>query len=340
METSKAPGQSTAASRSLQQVMRKHPLFFFFFIAYAGSWIISIPYVLSVWRILPGDYTIAFILKPWVGPTLAAIIMTSITEGKAGLLRLRHPLKQWRAGWQWYLFILVGIPVLLLLGIILQPGMLASFKGLTPVILVSYPVYFFVVFFGVALPEEIGWRGFALPRMQPRYGPLWGTLLLGVLWGFWHLPYFLTPDHGGGPGTGFAPFLMSFPMFLLMVIALAIIFTWVFNHTQGSIFIATLLHASIDTPQLVWIPLFLAVGETSMNLAGLIAFGVPALLIVILTRGRLGYRPGEDRNGREQEGHKAEALGGKAEQPLLVHTWKEDPSDARHGQTEEHSFTG
>ena len=112
----------------------------------------------------------------------------------------------------------------------------------------------------------------------------------------------------------------------------------VFNHTQGSIFIATLLHASIDTPQLVWIPLFLAVGETSINLAGLIAFGVPALLIVILTRGRLGYQPGEDRNGREQEGHKAEALGGKAEQPLLVHTWKEDPSDARHGQTEEHSL--
>ena len=154
METSKAPSQSTTASRSLQQVMRKHPLFFFFFIAYAGSWIISIPYVLSVWRILPGDYTIAFILKPWVGPTLAAIIMTSITEGKAGLLRLRHPLKQWRAGWQWYLFILVGIPVLLLLGIILQPGMLASFKGLTPVILVSYPVYFFVVFLGLRCPRK------------------------------------------------------------------------------------------------------------------------------------------------------------------------------------------
>jgi len=340
METSKASGQSIAASRSLRQVMRQHPLFFFFLMAYAFSWIISIPYVLSVWRILPGDYTIAFILKPWVGPTLAAFIMTGITEGKAGLRRLRHPLQQRRAGWQWYLFILVGIPALLLLGIIIQPGMLASFQGLTPVILVSYPVYFVVVFFGVAMPEEIGWRGFALPRMQPRYGPLWGTLLLGVLWGFWHLLYFLTPDHGGGPGTSFATFLTNFSIFLLMVITLAIIFTWVFNHTQGSIFIATLLHASIDTPQLVWIPLFLAVGETSMDLAILIGFGVPALLIVILTRGRLGYQPGEDRNGREQEGHKAEAPGGKAEQPILVHTSNKDPSDARHGQTEEHSFTG
>ena len=87
-----------------------------------------------------------------------------------------------------------------------------------------------------------------------------------------------------------------------MVVALAIIFTWVFNHTRGSVFIATLLHASIDTPQLVWIPLFLAVGMTSLNLAALIGFGVPALLIVILTRGRLGYQPSQGSNGREHRG--------------------------------------
>ncbi len=147
------------------------------------------------------------------------------------------------------------------------------------------------IFLETGLPEEIGWRGFALPRMQPRYGPLRGTLLLGVLWGFWHLLYFLTPDHGGGPGTSFATFLTSFAIFLLFIVALAIIFTWVFNHTQGSVFISSLLHTSIDTPQAVWIPLFLAVNETSMNLAALIGFGMPALLIVILTRGRLGYQP-------------------------------------------------
>ncbi|MGZ4849105.1 MAG: hypothetical protein ACXV2D_06390 [Halobacteriota archaeon] len=101
-------------------------------------------------------------------------------------------------------------------------------------------------------------------------------------------------------GTGFATFLTNFPIFLLFVVALAIIITWVFNHTQGSVFISSLLHTSVDTPQVVWIPLFLAVGVTSMNLAALIGFGVPALLIVILTRGRLGYqqtgnslRPGE-----------------------------------------------
>jgi membrane protease YdiL (CAAX protease family) len=223
---------------------------------------------------------------------LAAIIMTRITEGKAGMLRLRQRIKQWRFGWQWYLLILLGIPALILLGVIIQPGALASFQGLTPVLLVSYPLNFVAVIIGVGVPEEIGWRGFALPRMQPRYGPLWGTLLLGVLWTFWHLPRFLLPEHGGGPGTGFATFLTNFSIFFLMVVALAIIFTWVFNHTRGSIFTAILAHAAVDTPQLVWIPLFLAVDVTRFDLAILIGLGVPALLILILTRGRLGYQPG------------------------------------------------
>jgi uncharacterized protein len=225
---------------------------------------------------------------------LAAIIMTRITEGKAGMLRLRQRIKQWRFGWQWYLFILLGIPALILLGVIIQPAARASFQGLTSRLLVSYPVYFVVVCFAVGLPEEVGWRGFALPRMQPRYGPLWGTLLLGVLWVFWHLPRFLLPEHGGGPGTSFATFLTSFSYFFLMVMAMAIIFTWVFNHTRGSIFTAILAHAAVDTPQLVWIPLFLAVDETRFDLAILIGLVVPALMILILTRGRLGYQPGQE----------------------------------------------
>ena len=294
MNASNASDRSVSTSRGLNSVMRKYPLFFFFLMAYAFSWMISIPYVLSVWGILKGNYTSLFILKPFVGPTLAAIIMIGITEGKAGLTRLRERLRLRHASWKWSLLIVLSIPVLILIGIVVQPGLLASFQGLTPRLLVTYPIYLVIVFFGVALPEEIGWRGFALPRMQPRFGPLWGTLLLGVLWAFWHLLFFLTPDHGGGPGTGFATYLTNFSYFLLTVIALSIIFTWIFNHTGGSIFISNLVHAAIDTPQLVWIPLFLAVDETRLDLAILIAFGVPALLILILTRGRLGYRSGQE----------------------------------------------
>jgi uncharacterized protein len=294
--------KSTAGSGSLREAMRKHPLFFYFFIAYAISWVLLTPSVLSAWGIILGDYTATFVLHTF-GPALAAIVVTGVIEGKTGLLRLRDRLRQWRAGWRWYLFILVGIPVLILLGIIIQPRALASFTGLTSSLLVTYPVYFFAIWFGGGpLGEEIGWRGFALPRMQPRYGPLLGTLILGVLWAFWHLLEFWMPTQGGGPGTGFAGFgLTTFVMFLPLVVSFAILFTWLFNHTKGSIFAAITAHASVDTPQLTLMPLFLALSYNGLILAQLIPFGVTALLIVILTRGRLGYQPSKGTTSKPNE---------------------------------------
>ena len=295
METSNASGRSTSPSTGLRGTMRRHPLFFFFLMAYAFSWIILIPFILQEWDIVPRVFTFAFVLNPFVGPTLAAVIMTGIMDGKAGVLHLLRRCVQWRAGWQWYLFVLLGIPALLLLGTILLPGALAGFIGFPRAYLVIYLVNFVVIFFlGGPLGEEPGWRGFALPRLQLTYGPLKGTLLLGVLWACWHLPHFLTSVQGGGPGTGFATFLTNFPIFVVLVIALSIVMAWVFNHTRGSLFIAILLHASINTFGIV-APLFPVSNVplvTSTNLAALIGLGVPALLIVILTRGRLGYQPG------------------------------------------------
>ena len=276
--------------------MRQYPLFFFFLMAYAFSWIMLIPFVLSEWGVLPHAkyFTIAFVLNPFVGPTLAAYIMIRITKGQAGVLRLSRRLTQWRAGWPWYLFILLGIPAAVLVGIFILPGALASFRGLPSSFLVSYPISFVVIFFlGGPLGEEIGWRGFALPRLQARYGPLWGTLLLGVLWTCWHLPHFLTSAQRGGPGTSFATILINFAIFFPMVMALSIIFTWVFNHTQGSLFMAILLHASINTLGSVML-LFPIPIVTNRDLAPLIGFGVLALLIAILTRGRLGYQPSQN----------------------------------------------
>ena len=287
------PGENkseAALSGGLRAGMRQHPLFFFFLIAYVGSWIVSIPFILSEWGILQGDFRFTFVLKAFAGPFLAAWILTSVCEGKEGLSNLRRRIKQGKAGWLWYLFILLGIPVLILLGIIVQPGSLTDFQGFAPTLLISYPLTYIAVFFGGGpLAEEPGWRGFALPRMQQRYGPLWGTLLLGLLWTGWHLPDFLTSAQGGGPGTGWGAFLVNFPVFLILVTSLAVILTWIFNHTRGSVFLALLAHASVNTPQVALVPLFPALTMTSLNLAALIGFGVPALLILILTRGSLGY---------------------------------------------------
>jgi membrane protease YdiL (CAAX protease family) len=292
----------TPGSTSLQQSMRRHPLFFYFLLAYAFSWIVLIPYVLAEWGILHGNFTIFYIIHTF-GPLFAALVMTAIVAGRAGLQDLRLRIRQWRAPWYLYLFILLGIPALLMLGVIVQPGALASHKGLTSTLLVGYPLFFVATFFGGGpLGEEPGWRGFALPRMQPRYGPLWGSLFLGVLWSCWHLPDFLTASKGGGPGTGFAIFLTNFPIFTLAIVSLAVIMTWIYNLSRGSIFTAILAHASLNTPESGGLlALFPAVSMVGVHLALLIAFGVPALLIVILTRGRLGYQPGKEQPLSKEE---------------------------------------
>jgi len=293
MNSSIVSSQSTSPWRNLQQVMRQHALFSYFLLAYVISWIMFIPYVLAEWGILQGNYTIFYIFHTF-GPALAAIVMTAIIAGQTGLHELRQRVRQWRAPGNWYLFMLAGIPALILLGIIVQPGGLASFHNLTPLILVSYPFYLVATFFGGGpLGEEVGWRGFALPRMQPRYGPLWGTIFLGILWSCWHLPDFLTASKGGGLGTGFATFLTNFPVFMLAVLALSIMMAWIFNHTGGSIFTAILAHASVNIVEVLLIPRYLTMDESSLHRALLIGFGVPALLILILTRGQLGYQPGQ-----------------------------------------------
>jgi uncharacterized protein len=295
MEKSESSVQSKAATRNLQQWMRQHPLFSFFFMAYAFSWIVLIPYVLAEWTIQPKPlfYNLFYILHTF-GPALSAYIMLRITEGEEGWKRVRNSIKQVRAGWVWYAFILLGIPALIMLGILVLPGAQASFQGLTSKILVSFPFVFILIFFGGGpLGEEIGWRGFALPRMQSLYGPLKATLLLGVLWTFWHLEDFFTASQGGGPGTGLYAFYFHLPIFLVMVMSLAIIMTWVFNHTRGSIFIAVLLHASYDAFGSTMQPLFSAPIVAKTNLLFIPGFVVMAILILIFTRGRLGYQPNQ-----------------------------------------------
>jgi membrane protease YdiL (CAAX protease family) len=293
-------------------MMREHPLSFFFLIAYGFSWILSVPAIMSAWGVLPSAMFVVFFTIKSFGPFVAAYVMTGVIEGREGIHRLRRSLRQVRAGWEWYVFILIGIPALMLLGVAVLPGALASFQGFPPNFSTVYLVTFVLIFFGGGpLGEEPGWRGFALPRMQPRFGPLKGTLLLGVLWVFWHLPDFLTVAQRGGPGTDFAALLtINLPIFFVMVMAMAVIFTWTFNHTRGSVFIAILLHTSINAFGAV-VGLFSASIVIGTDLAICIAMVVPALLIVLLTRGRLGYESGQGRSVESAPGGSRAGLAGE-----------------------------
>jgi membrane protease YdiL (CAAX protease family) len=287
MTTANPPVQSASPDKGL---LARHPLISFFVMAFAFSWIAWSPWVLSQEGagLLPFSSPllarVALPLGIFLGPTLAAFIMTGITEGRAGTRRLLGRIVLWRVGLRWYLFAFIGVSLVMMLGMILVPGGLASLQFLGPGYVLTYLVTFIVVLLiGGPLFEEIGWRGFALPRMQPLQGPLVGSIVLGLLWALWHLPEFLVPVWADSSG-GSSP--LAIVKFCIFAIAITIILTWVFNNTKGSVLLAILVHAAIDAP---FLPFSVLLGPAEVMNSLLLGFGVLALVIVALTRGRLGY---------------------------------------------------
>jgi membrane protease YdiL (CAAX protease family) len=274
-------------------MLARHPLVFFFLIAYAGSWLLEVPIALSKTGTGLLPFTIprpllalAIAAATFLGPTLSAFIMTGITEGRIGIGRLLRRYVLWRVGFRWYMFVLLVIPAIEVLGAIVVPGALASFQSFTLSLVLTYPVAFVTTFIlGGPLGEEPGWRGFALPRLQPLHGPLVGSVILGILWALWHLPLFWS-------GVWTPPTIPNIVMFILMITALTIIMTWVFNNAKGSLLITMLMHASFNTfANKMVAPLFPApiLSEYGL-LPELVGFGATALVLIVVTRGRLGYQ--------------------------------------------------
>ncbi len=218
--------------------------------------------------------------------------MTAITQGRAGIKQLLRRYVLWRVGLSWYLVVLLGVLILALLPYLIQQGALSAFRlpelSFWPTYLI---VYFSTLVFGGPLGEEPGWRGFALPRLEQCSGPLVGTFLLGVLWGFWPLPLFLLVPGYNGAGTGSVGILVHFVAFVILVIAYTVIFTWIFNNTRGSILMAILLHASINTAPSMLLLLFPSFkGTLLFSLSLFFAWIVVAVLIIAVTGGRLSYQ--------------------------------------------------
>jgi CAAX protease family protein len=152
--------------------------------------------------------------------------------------------------------------------------------------LLSYLLSFaLVTVLGGPLLEEGGWRGFALPRMERLHGPLLASLILGILWALWHLPEFLVPSWTAAMGGGS---IVVITLFTITAVTFTIVITWVFNNTRASLLLAILVHASIDTFGGTVAAIFPAKAVTSA-FPYMIGFGVVALVLIVLTRGRLAY---------------------------------------------------
>lgn len=275
-------------------ILTRRPLVSFFVLAYAFSWIVWSPWVLGQdgagllpTRIDPGVVGYLNAAAILLGPALAGIVMAAATDGRPGVRALLGRLVLWRVGVRWYVVVLVGVPLLMLLGTMAYATALPAWGGLGgPGYLVSYLVTFVLVtVFGGPLFEEIGWRGFALPRMQQALGPLPAALLLGVLWALWHLPQFLVPSWAASSGGGG---LVGIVLFTLTAMTFTVVISWVFNNTRASLLLAVLLHSSIDTFSVTLGGIFPPEALASA-FPFMIGFGAAALVLIAVTRGRLSY---------------------------------------------------
>jgi len=210
--------------------VKRYPLPTYFILAFAAFWAF-LP-LASVSPALPpalGTF----------GPALAAIITSGIAEGRNGIKALFQRLREWRVAAPWYV-VALGLPVVVGL---LAVGIAAVLGSDTASQIGSLSAASLIVFV-FAIGEELGWRGFALPRLLVGRSALSASLILGALHAIWHWPLLLLPGQllSGNPLLAHSS----------TVLAQSIIFTWIFKHTRGSAFMAVLLHGAINAASILY----------------------------------------------------------------------------------------
>jgi CAAX protease family protein len=245
--TSTATKQSSPGRTGQSQLVRRHPLPAFLVLTYGLTWALWIP--LDIFRdAAAGPYTSLALLIGSNIPSAVAIVLTLVGFGWGATRKLLGRLLIWRVGWRWYLILLA--PTALVVGTISLVSVTRG--GPTAALampLVSAIIYVaFMTFPGSALGEEIGWRGYALPRVQSTRTALTASLVVGTLHGLWHLPLWLRGDADHR--------LSLYPAFLIQAPALAVIYTWLYNSSKGSLLLVVLFHTATNAPlTLVLLPL-------------------------------------------------------------------------------------
>lgn len=200
--------------------IKRHPLITFFILAYALSW----------WLAPLGGGILP------LGPLLASLIVVPLIDGKAGLKTWWSFITRWRGRLGWYITAVVLVFAMNLAAAALAVLLGASFPTADTltrwpeVLFITFPLYFFLI----ALGEETGWRGFAMPRLQEKHSALTASLILGLLVAFWHLPLVIFSEQS---------LVATLPL-VLITFAAQIILTWLANRVEGKVLIVMLAHAA------------------------------------------------------------------------------------------------
>jgi membrane protease YdiL (CAAX protease family) len=277
--------------------VRRFPVLSFFTLAFGLSWMAWTPYILGNTGLgLEPDFQlptgtmgqlVGMLPGAYLGPLSAAFIVTTLAEGRAGLRQWAKRLVRWRVGWTWYVGVVLLVPATILLTTLILPGALGGLTIPAVSVLALFAPMLIIQFLTTAMAEEPGWRDFALPRLQDKFGPVLGTTILGVLWGCWHLPLFFT-EWGGYPNISW----IEPTVFVLSAIPLSFVMTWLFNRTNQSLPLVMLFHAAINsTYSLLWPVVFPKLsGDHDSLLVNLVAAVGAAVVLIIVTRGRLGLQ--------------------------------------------------
>ena len=275
----------------MRSILLKHPVISYFILAFTISW----GAVLTI--ILPGsvpappdeaqrDFVFVY-LGMLLGPSLAGLFMTMLTEGRVGLRDLVVRLSSWRVDGRWYAVALLSAPVAILATLqllaVTSPGFVPGFVRATDTpgplgtdSMLAFLLTGLAVGIGAGIFEEIGWTGYATRRIGDRVSVLSSGLVIGTLWSAWHL---LVNYWGGSDAIG------EMPMGTFLVIALfsylppyRVLMTWVYRRTQ-SLPVAIVMHATLTSSLLLFGPAVVGMKALQFNLA----FGAALWLAVGLT---------------------------------------------------------
>ena len=258
----------------------------FFLLTFVITWGLQLPGVLAQRGILPGDpgAYLPFVGLGALGPLLAATTLSFRDGGMPAVKQLYAPLLRWRVHAGWYFAALV-LPGALLTGLLSLLN-LAGRHGPIGYFPVASALVFGVV---MSLVEEVGWRGYALPRLQARWGAFAAGALIGVLWYLWHIPMFL--------GLGMPLNLVL--VMLLYFIGASLLMTWVYNGSGGSLLLSVLAHlgAHLNNSHRA-LP-----AEVVPLVAHAIVYGALGLLVMRGAVGRTSGRSKRKRTSAEKNPH-------------------------------------
>ncbi len=227
----------------LLSVVKQHPLITFFVLAYAITWAIESP-LIFFGDSLTGAQNLVLVMLASNVPSALGIVLTAIVLGSGALRKLLGQLLPWRVNPLWYLVVFLG-PAVLAVGVVGLNALAGGpAMGLGMPLIGAATYLAFMIFPGSALGEEVGWRGYALPRLQAGRSALGAALILAPIWALWHLPLWLAGWLQGQPFR--TPALYA--AFLVLAFALSVITTWVYNSTGGSLLMVVLLHATVNLP--------------------------------------------------------------------------------------------